>query len=251
MDDVHRISFSGETMDHVRRRALPALLVLGLWAALLTVLAAPASALVDKDCGDFASQKAAQIFFLKNGGPGKDPHALDADSDGIACETLPCPCYTKKVLPDGDGSTPAPTGPTQVKQRAKVLSVTDGDTVKVRLLPRGPRRNVRLIGIDTPEVYGGVECAGPQASRSLKRMLPRGTRVRMLSDTSQDLKDRYGRLLRYVHKAANGRDMNRVQVRKGWARVYVYGGNPFHRVKAYRTSQSQARDAERGLWGKC
>ena len=30
--------------------------------------------------------------------------------------------------------------------------------------------------------------------------LPRGTRVQMRSDPSQALKDRYGRLLRYVHK---------------------------------------------------
>ena len=132
-----------------------------------------------------------------------------------------------------------------------MLRVTDGDTVKVRLLPRGPRRDVRLIGIDTPEVYGGLECGGPQASRSLKRMLPRGTRVRLLSDTSQDLRDRYGRLLRYVHKASSGRDMNRAQVFKGWARVYVYGGNPFHRVTSYRLAQGQARSADRGVWRLC
>lgn len=237
-------------MNHSRRRVLPGLLALGLWAALLTLLAPPASAFVDKDCGDFGSQKAAQLFFLDNGGPGSDPHALDADSDGIACETLPCPCYEKKVLPSGSTTT-APTGPAQVKQLAEVLRVTDGDTIKVKLLPVGPRRDVRLIGIDTPEVYGGVQCGGPQASRSLKRMLPPGTRVRMLSDTSQDLKDRYGRLLRYVHKAKGGRDMNRAQVYKGWARVYVYAGTPFHRVRSYRTAQSQARAADRGIWATC
>lgn len=237
-------------MDHVRRRALPALLVLGLWAALLTVLASPASAFLDKDCGDFGSQKAAQLFFLANGGPGSDPHALDAEGDGLACESLPCPCYYKKT-PPSSGTTTAPTGPSQLTQMARVIRVTDGDTIKVRLLPAGPRRDVRLIGIDTPEVYGGVDCGGPQASQSLKRMLPRGTRVRMLSDTSQQLKDRYGRLLRYVHKAGSGRDMNRAQVYKGWARVYVYGGNPFHRVKSYRTAQSQARSADRGIWDRC
>lgn len=43
----------------------------------------------DRDCPDFATQKQAQQFFLKNGGPGKDPHRLDRDKDGIACETLP------------------------------------------------------------------------------------------------------------------------------------------------------------------
>lgn len=43
----------------------------------------------DKDCGDFATHAEAQAFFLSQGGPGSDPHKLDADHDGEACETLP------------------------------------------------------------------------------------------------------------------------------------------------------------------
>lgn len=43
----------------------------------------------DKDCGDFSSHSEAQSFFIANGGPGSDPHRLDADSDGLACESLP------------------------------------------------------------------------------------------------------------------------------------------------------------------
>jgi hypothetical protein len=38
----------------------------------------------DKNCKDFPSQAAAQTFFVANG-PG-DPHNLDLDDDGIACE---------------------------------------------------------------------------------------------------------------------------------------------------------------------
>ena len=43
----------------------------------------------DYDCDDFSTQKEAQKFFEKNGGPSEDPHRLDADHDGIACESLP------------------------------------------------------------------------------------------------------------------------------------------------------------------
>lgn len=64
--------------------------------ALLLPAAAPAA---DKDCADFASQRAAQIFFLKHGGPRYDPHRLDGDNDDVACEDNPCPCYRKKQLP--------------------------------------------------------------------------------------------------------------------------------------------------------
>jgi hypothetical protein len=56
-------------------------------AALTLALAAPASA-YDRDCSDFSSWRAAQKFYKKKGGPQRDPHRLDADHDGIACESL-------------------------------------------------------------------------------------------------------------------------------------------------------------------
>jgi len=75
--------------------------------------------------------------------------------------------------------------------------VTDGDTIVVRS-GSGRRYKVRLIGIDTPEVFGGVECGGRQASASMKRLAPPGRRVRVYGDPTQDRRDRYGRLLAYV-----------------------------------------------------
>jgi hypothetical protein len=48
----------------------------------------------DRNCDDFANQRDAQTFFISQGGPSKDPHGLDTDHDGIACENLPCPCST-------------------------------------------------------------------------------------------------------------------------------------------------------------
>ena len=53
----------------------------------LAFAAAPASA-GDKDCADFHSWRQAQHFYKKHGGPRYDPHRLDADHDGIACEDL-------------------------------------------------------------------------------------------------------------------------------------------------------------------
>ncbi|MBK1669306.1 hypothetical protein CKO28_14810 [Rhodovibrio sodomensis] len=41
----------------------------------------------DCDCGDFATQAEAQAFY-EDAGPG-DPHRLDGDGDGRACESLP------------------------------------------------------------------------------------------------------------------------------------------------------------------
>jgi hypothetical protein len=69
---------------------------------LVGILMAPGvTSAADRDCPDFATQRKAQFFFLNHGGPRRDPHRLDADNDGIACEANPCPCYRKKKLPSG------------------------------------------------------------------------------------------------------------------------------------------------------
>jgi micrococcal nuclease len=43
----------------------------------------------DRDCGDFPSWKDAQAFYEAAGGPSRDPHRLDRDGDGVACESRP------------------------------------------------------------------------------------------------------------------------------------------------------------------
>jgi micrococcal nuclease len=45
-------------------------------------------AIADRNCGDFSSQEQAQVFYEAEGGPQQDPHGLDRDSDGQACESL-------------------------------------------------------------------------------------------------------------------------------------------------------------------
>jgi hypothetical protein len=41
------------------------------------------------NCSDFDTQDEAQEQFEADGGPEEDPHNLDGDDDGIACESLP------------------------------------------------------------------------------------------------------------------------------------------------------------------
>lgn len=69
-------------MSTTRMRAA----VAGVSAALaLSLAVAPAAGAKDKDCDDFKSQRQAQKFFKKHN-PREDPHGLDADGDGKACE---------------------------------------------------------------------------------------------------------------------------------------------------------------------
>ncbi len=94
------------------------------------------------------------------------------------------------------------------KKTAVVDHVADGDTIQVEI--NGREEDIRFIGIDTPEVYGGVECGGPEASASMKRMLKPGDRVNLVRDRTQDNRDYYGRLLRYVE--LDGQDLGRKQL---------------------------------------
>jgi hypothetical protein len=57
-------------------------------AATALTIPAPTATAADRDCSDFSSWRAAQKFYKRHGGPRYDPHRLDADRDGIACESL-------------------------------------------------------------------------------------------------------------------------------------------------------------------
>ena len=130
------------------------------------------------------------------------------------------------------------------RRQARVDYVVDGDTIRL-----GNGAYVRLIGIDTPEVYGGSECGGQRASRALKRELHHGNRVTLIRDPKVDNRDFYGRQLRYVQKA--GADLGQHQVNRGWAKVYVFERPAFSRVEKYRAAQRRAKRHNRGVWRHC
>jgi endonuclease YncB( thermonuclease family) len=211
------------------------------------IAVAPSSAFaVDHDCGDFATQAAAQAYFVQQGyGRSNDPERLDADHDGRPCESNPCPCGTG-IQP------PASVSTLLALQRStgQVVRVIDGDTIRVR--DARVQYTVRLIGIDAPEVsstrFGSPDCGGALAASELKRLLHRGDSVRLVSDLTQDRVDRYGRLLRYVSRA--GIDAGRLMIRTGWAMPYVYRA-PFQKLAAYRSAARSARSEDRGAWRTC
>jgi hypothetical protein len=80
------------------RRILAAAAGAALIALVIVLPTAASAQRRDMDCADFSSQKSAQIFFLKHGGPHYDPDRLDADHDGIACEDNPAPYLSAKHL---------------------------------------------------------------------------------------------------------------------------------------------------------
>jgi endonuclease YncB( thermonuclease family) len=230
------------------------------WAALgivvgVGVVAVPSAPAQDRDCGHFSTQAEAQAYFVARGGPASDPDRLDGDADGIACESLPCPCGSDQ----GTAPTPTPTAsptprPAATRRSARIVRVIDGDTLRVRL-SSARQVTVRLIGIDTPETKrpgAAVECGGTQASAHMRRIAfqrGRGRRVTLVSDPSQDATDRYGRTLAYVDAGGNG-DLGQLMLRSGWASAYVFE-NPFARLTRYQDAAGQAEARRLGIWNRC
>jgi hypothetical protein len=86
-------------MNPRARHIAPLLAALLLLTVLSLVPASAGAAVGDRDCGDFRTQRQAQRFFERHN-PTRDPHRLDGDGDGIACEARPCPCFAKRF--DGE-----------------------------------------------------------------------------------------------------------------------------------------------------
>lgn len=143
--------------------------------------------------------------------------------------------------------TPAPaTGTLPAGVDVVVRKVVDGDTLEVS----GGER-VRLIGIDTPESVAPdrpVGCFGKEASRFTASLVPPGTQIRLVGDVEQ--RDRYGRLLAYVYRQADGLFVNAELLRQGYAQLLTIPPNIAH-TDEFTAIARQAREGAQGLWAAC
>ena len=140
------------------------------------------------------------------------------------------------ALPDADrvSDPPAADG----SRHATVTRVVDGDTAILSGVGRS-----RFIGVDTPEVFGGRECFGPEASQYVKAMLT-GRRVRYAIGVEP--RDRYGRALVYIW-LQDGRLLNELLVARGYARPLAIAPNVRYAGRLQQRAH-EARAARRGLW---
>lgn len=120
-----------------------------------------------------------------------------------------------------------------------VVRVVDGDTVVLRSAGKS-----RLIGIDTPEVFGHPECFGEAASVFAKRTLRPGMPVQVKRDAEP--RDRYGRSLIYL-TLPDGRSFNELLVAEGLAVPLAITPNVRHAARL-RSLADRARSARVGLW---
>lgn len=133
----------------------------------------------------------------------------------------------------------------------KVIKVVDGDTIAMDI--EGVSETIRLIGINTPETVDPrkpVECFGVEASNKAKELLS-GKSVALEKDSSQDERDKYGRLLRYV-RTEEGLFYNLEIIKQGYAYEYTYN-IPYKYQSEFKGAENYARSKKLGLWadGAC
>lgn len=142
---------------------------------------------------------------------------------------------------------------------ARVVSVTDGDTVVLQIASE--RERVRLIGIDTPEskrnprsrkqadqnhlVVDEVVHLGKLAAEHTQKLLPVGTPVRVEFDLQP--RDRYGRLLAYLW-LSNGTMVNEEIIRAGYAYPLTIPPNVKYEGR-FLAGFRESREKQLGLWG--
>lgn len=145
-------------------------------------------------------------------------------------------------IPVVDADIPAPSDAVQLT----VVDVTDGDTLRLRD-GGGAVEKVRLIGIDTPEVYPQYECFGDEAEAELLRLAPVGSTL--LGATDLDSFDDYDRLLLYLWNA-DGVFVNLALVEGGFAEAIRVAPNDRHFDELLAAEDAAARGAL-GMWGGC
>jgi len=183
---------------------------------------------------------------------GRVPEVIESpEAIETADPSTPPPSPTATSTPFDNGPQGWPRPPSDA-QEAFVASVTDGDTIVLRGINFGEvhaatgGRKTRLIGVDTPEVFGGVECYGASASAFTKEQLENRT---VLVTFDVERIDRFGRALAYVWNA-DGVFFNAKLAFEGYAQQLTVPPNVRY-VELFSQLVREARENNRGLWGGC
>jgi micrococcal nuclease len=130
----------------------------------------------------------------------------------------------------------------------KVLRIHDGDTITVLLEGAEKNKNVRMLGIDTPEVDYNGHSQGESAILArdyLRSIVPIGSTVQIEVFREKDLLAR--RILGTVF--FQGEDINLKMVESGWAALYFIYPFSMQMVKNYSDVAVRAMESKRGIFG--
>lgn len=104
------------------------------------------------------------------------------------------------------------------KELIKLVKVIDGDTIKVKIGDK--TESVRLIGIDAPEMEEESNKKAIESKKYLEDLLL-NKKIRLEADETQNDRDIYNRLLRYIF-LEDGTFINKKMIEANMANEYTY-----------------------------
>jgi len=130
--------------------------------------------------------------------------------------------------------------PTAKQEIIELIKVIDGDTIIVKI--NGEEKSVRLIGIDTPEKN---ECFEKEATRKAKELME-NKKIKLEADNTQDDKDKYDRLLRYIY-LEDGTLINKKLIEEGFGTEYTY--KVVYKFQTeFKGAEKMAKEEKIGMW---
>ena len=127
------------------------------------------------NCSDFDTWSEAQTFFESEGGPGSDPHRLDRDGDGVACQSLPgsptsapTPTPTPKSVP-----TAAPTPTPESEDTHNCSDLIHGRRLRHFSSPKAAPARIRTTLMGTATALPASLFPARQTVRLSRRQSPR------------------------------------------------------------------------------
>ena len=159
-------------------------------------------------------------------------------------------------------STPTQTATASQKSQweVTVVRVIDGDTFEVRF-PDGHNEDVRLLGVDTPEVHTENDPSefegipdneegrqwlrdwGHKASEFARTRVG-GEEITIETDDEADRRGSYGRLLVYAYDDQGL--FNEHLIEQGYARMYE---SSFSKRPEFEADEANAQENDIGVWG--
>ncbi len=170
-------------------------------------------------------------------------HAV-VEAGELRC-VLPSEQQVRNIDPSALRAGPSPC---RAPELVRVSGVADGDTFHLIRTSDGGEEDVRIIGVDTPEVWGQVECYGPEASDFTKEVLE--DRLVWLT-FDYDCIDPYDRTLAYVHLSADfACFFERLLLQGGYADVMTFSDTSTW-AQTFTDDELAAQEAEAGMWAAC
>lgn len=181
------------------------------------------------------------------------------ESGQQSVETVDTPTQQPTTTTESDSSSDQRTAGV-----VTVISVTDGDTVDVRM-PDGTTETIRLLGVDAPETTSNdtepgewrdipdtadgrqwLATWGDKATTYAKDRLA-GKEIYIQTDPQADRRDSYGRILVYAYQSESSEtSFNRRLLRDGYARYY---DSTFSKSGGFKGAEIMAQSDDKGVWG--